>query len=407
MSMNIRPICSALLRNRTGAVLVAIQIAIALAVMVNAVYIAKQRYDRVGKPTGIDIGNIVVVSSSGFSEGYDYVAALREDLTYIRGVGEVRAATAVNAVPLSENGSATGLSNRPDDRTGGVTGSYLEVDEQGIDALGLHLVAGRGFRAEDIQPPVVNGQATSFVPQVILTRAMADEIFPHDNPLGKTIYTEFGQGATVIGIVGRMQGPWPESSFLENVFLLPRLPFSFSSAIYYIVRTQPGRRDAVAQIIESHLSTSNPNRLIDWVRPLQSFKDRSYASDHNMEIFLVTVTTALLGISCLGIFGLATFTVSTRTKQIGTRRAVGARRGDILSYFMIENALITTSGMVVGCALALAVGYWLSREYQLPRLDLYYLIAGIPVLWTIGQLAVWQPARRASAVSPSVATRTV
>ena len=72
-----------------------------------------------------------------------------------------------------------------------------------------------------------------------------------------------------------------------------------------------------------------------------------------MGIYLVAVTTLLLGISSLGIFGLATFNVSIRTKQIGTRRAVGARRRDILRYFMIENAMITTSGILVGCGLAL------------------------------------------------------
>ncbi|MFX5622564.1 FtsX-like permease family protein, partial [Acinetobacter baumannii] len=81
-----------------------------------------------------------------------------------------------------------------------------------------------------------------------------------------------------------------------------------------------------------------------------------------MEIFLIVVTALLVAISSLGIFGLATFNVSTRTKQIGTRRAVGARRSDILRYFMVENALITTAGIFLGCGLALAVGYWLSLQ---------------------------------------------
>jgi putative ABC transport system permease protein len=56
--------------------------------------------------------------------------------------------------------------------------------------------------------------------------------------------------------------------------------------------------------------------------------------------------------------------------------------------------------------MALAVGYWLSREYHLPRVDLYYLVAGVAVLWGLGTLAAWQPARRASKVSPALATRT-
>ena len=97
----------------------------------------------------------------------------------------------------------------------------------------------------------------------------------------------------------------------------------------------------------------------------------------------------------------------TRTKQIGTRRALGARRRDIIDYFLVENALITGAGILMGCLLALAAGYWLSLHYALPRLNLYYLVGGVLALWGIGQLAAWQPARRASAVPPSVATRTV
>ncbi len=97
-----RPILSALLRNRTGAVLVAIQIAIALAVLVNAVYIVKQRIDKIGRPTGMDTHNILVVSSSGFTRDFDNVAAVRNDLAYIRGVHGVIAATAVQLSPAEQ-----------------------------------------------------------------------------------------------------------------------------------------------------------------------------------------------------------------------------------------------------------------------------------------------------------------
>jgi len=403
-----RPILSALLRNRTGAVLVAVQIAIALAVLVNAVYIVKQRVDRIGRPTGMDTDNILVVSSSGFTRDYDIVGAIRDDLAYIRRVHGVIAATAVNSIPLSNAGSARTLSNHPSGSfTDGENGQYLEVDEQGIDALGLHIIAGRNFRAEEIQPPVDKGTASRFESKIIVTKAMADKLYPGQNAVGKPVYDILRNSATIIGVVERMQAAWPDYPHIDSVFFLPRLPFSFYGSMYYIVRAQPGQREAVARTVEEHLSASDPNRIIDWIRPLQRFKDRSYGGDKNMEYFLITVTAVLVAISMLGIFGLATFNVSTRTKQIGTRRAVGARRGDILRYFMVENAMITTTGILVGCALALGVGYYLSLQYKLPRLDLYYLVGGIPVLWTIGQLAVWQPARKASAVSPSVATRTV
>jgi putative ABC transport system permease protein len=404
----IRPILSALLRNRTGAVLVAFQIAIALAVLVNAVYIVKQRVDKIGRPTGMDVNNILVVSSSGFTRDYDTVGAIRDDLAYIRSIPGVIAATAINSIPLSSAGSANSLLNHPSGGfADGANGQFVEIDEQGLDALGLHMIAGRNFRAAEIQLPIDKGSASRFESEIIVTKAMADELYPGENAVGKPVYDTLRHQATIIGVVERMQSAWPWRSKVDSVFFLPRLPFSYYGAMYYIVRTQPGHSDAIARTLEGHMTASNPNRLIDWIRPLQRFKDGNYASDKNMGIFLVTVTAVLVAICMLGIFGLATFNVSTRTKQIGTRRAVGARRGDILRYFMVENAMITTTGILVGCGLALGVGYYLSLQYKLARLDLYYLVGGIPVLWTIGQLSVWQPARRASAVSPSVATRTV
>jgi putative ABC transport system permease protein len=174
-----------------------------------------------------------------------------------------------------------------------------------------------------------------------------------------------------------------------------------------MVRTVPGQRDALMRIVESQLAASNPERVINYVRPLSYFKNLSYLGDSAMEIYLLTVTGLVIAVTCLGVFALATFNVSTRTRQIGTRRAVGARRRDIVSYFLVENGLITSAGVLGGCALALATGYWLSLHYALPRLNLYYLLGGVLVLWGIGQLAAWQPARRAAAVPPSVATRTV
>ena len=143
------------------------------------------------------------------------------------------------------------------------------------------------------------------------------------------------------------------------------------------------------------------------VRSLEYVAASTYADDRAMAVYLGVVVALLLGIAALGIFGLAAFNVSTRTKQIGTRRAVGARRTDILRYFLAENWLITTVGVVVGCVLALLLGYWLSTTFELPRLNLYYLVGGVVVLWIVSLAAALRPARRASMVSPAIATRTV
>ncbi len=402
---NIRPIASALWRNRTGAMLVAIQIAIGLAVLVNAVYVVKQRVDKIGRPTGMDTANMIWVASAGFSKSFDYEASWREDIATLRALPGVKAASVMSNIPLSGGGSSNGFQSKPGEvpPKESVPGNNYDVDEQAIAALGVKLIAGRPFEAHEILPP---SETFEMSPQAIVTQTFARKLFPNDpNPLGKTFYDGLSKPITIVGIMEHMQGAWVGWDDLENVVLFPRIK-SGPTGIY-LVRTEPGRRDAVMRDIEAKLGDSNPDRLLRWVRPFDYFIRQSYLDDRNMAIFLVSVTSALLAITALGIFGLATFNVSTRIRQIGTRRAVGARRMDIVRHFLVENWMVTTAGVVAGCGAALGIGYWISVKYELPRLDLYYLVGGVLTIWVIGIVSALQPARRASTVSPAVASRTV
>ena len=406
MSLQVRPILSALLRNRTGAVLVAMQVAIALAVLVNALYIVVQRMEKMGRPTGIDIANVMVISSTGFTTRFQSVSTIQQDLAWLHSLPGVVAATPTSSIPLSDGGNNIPLVTRPAAHRG-ENYNQIEIDEQGLAALGLHLIGGRNFRRDEIQPPLTTRDAARFVPQIIVSRALGERLFPGQNPVGKRVYDPVNQTATIIGVVDPVMGSFPSHEHPDWVFFVPRYPYSFTGSTFYLVRTRPGQRAALISLVEEHLSRSNPDREIDWVRPLNYFRDLSYLADRAMSIYLSTVLALITAIACLGIFALATFNVTTRTKQIGTRRAVGARRADVVRYFLVENGLVTSAGVFLGCVLALATGYYLSVQYALPRLDLYYLVGGVLMLWAIGQLAAWQPARRAAAVSPSVATRTV
>jgi putative ABC transport system permease protein len=402
---NIRPIASALWRNRTGAILVAIQIAIGLAVLVNAVYVVKQRVELIDRPTGMDTANMIWVASAGFAKDYDYEASWREDLSTLRGLPGVKAASLFSNIPLSGGGSSSSYQSRPGQVSPKETvpGNKYDVDEQALAALGVKLIAGRPFEAHEIQPP---SETFEDAPQAIVTKAFAKKLFPDDeNFLGKTFYNGLSEPTTIVGVMEHMHGAWVGWDDLDNVVLFPRIRNGPTGI--YLVRTEPGRRDAVMVDIEAKLGDSNPGRLLRWVRPFDYFIRQSYLNDRNMAIFLVSVTSALLAITALGIFGLATFNVSTRIRQIGTRRAVGARRMDIVRHFLVENWMVTTAGIVAGCGAALGIGYWISVKYELPRLDLYYLVGGVLTIWLIGLAAALQPARRASTISPAVASRTV
>ena len=115
----------------------------------------------------------------------------------------------------------------------------------------------------------------------------------------------------------------------------------------------------------------------------------------------------LLVVTALGIVGLASFWVQQRTKQIGVRRALGATRSQILRYFQTENFLLATIGIVLGMLMAYGINQLLMDRYELPRLPALYLPVGALALWLLGQIAVFGPARRAAAVPPAVATRSV
>jgi putative ABC transport system permease protein len=102
---------------------------------------------------------------------------------------------------------------------------------------------------------------------------------------------------------------------------------------------------------------------------------------------------------------MATLWVNQRRKQIGVRRALGARKTDILRYFVTENVLITSGGVVAGLVLAVGLNQLLVSQLELPKLPVLYLAVAPVVLYLVGIAAVYAPAWRASSISPATATR--
>jgi putative ABC transport system permease protein len=347
-----------------------------------------------------------VIASTAFTERFNYEASVGEDLAYLRGLPGVVAASPADAVSLSRTGASTDLWTNAEQKGPPEAADVISMDDQGLKALGGRLIAGREFRADEIKPPLTPNNVTEFVPEVIVTQAMAEALYPRQSALGKTIYDSAGKPAAIIGIVDNMMGSASRGlDKADHVALFPRMPAA--DDLLYVVRTQPGQRDRLLAAAQTHLTNTNADRVIKYARPLDRFKRRLYLADSSMAIFLITAVGLVLVTTCLGIYGLAAFNVSTRTRQIGTRRALGARKRDIVRYFMVENGMLTAAGIILGCVLALATGRWLSSHYGLPQLNLYYLGASVPALWLIGQLSAWYPARKASDVAPSVATRTV
>lgn len=401
--MEIRPILSAMLRNKTGAILVGLQIALTLAVVVNSVSIIMTRVEKIGRPPGIDSDNLIFLQSYGFGPNYDARQTVDEDLRLMRALPGVVSASPISQIPMSGGGSATNLGPEQVREKVTINTNHFSVDEHGVESLGVKLIEGRNFTQAEIQynPDPDN---SDFVPFVILNRDAARAIFGTEHAVGKTVY-DYSHSAVVIGIMENMLGSWVGWDKLTQVALTPRI--ESGPRLRYVVRAEPGRRDALIAEIEKKLSNTNPNRAITYVRSHEYYKERSYRADSRMVAFLSVLIGLMVSVTALGIVGLASFHVNVRRKQIGTRRAVGARRVDIIRYFMVENWLLTTAGVALGSLLAFAFGQWLSSAYALPRLPPLYVAGGVVVLWILGQLAAFLPARRAAAIPPAIATRTV
>ncbi len=401
--MEIRPILSAMMRNKTGAVLIALQIAITLAIVVNATFIIYKRVEFVTRPSGMDVDNIIVFQSMGFDASYDHQATVRSDLETLRSMPGVIAVTPASSVPLSNSGSANGFQTTPELDAPDVTGNYFKVDEQGVDALGLTLSKGRAFRADEISYEEPN--SSRFADHVIITQAIADKLFPDTEALGNTLYDHLGRPAQIVGIIEHMHGSWVTWDEFEQVVLIPRIPAG--PFVRYIVRTEHGTRDALMPQIETTLSEMNRTRIIRKVRSMKDVVASSYSDDRAMASLLIGVIILLVIITALGIVGLASFSVKQRTKQIGIRRAIGARKLDIIRYFMMENWLMTTFGVILGTVLAFSFNIWLVHEFELERLDPLYVPLGVLAIWILGLVSVFGPARKAASIAPAIATRTV
>ena len=148
--MQIGPIWRAMMRNKTGAILIALQMAVTLAIMVNAISIIQERANAMQRPSGVDELNIFHLLSVGFTPDFNEEVAIREDLAAIRAMPGVVNAIQSNAIPMSGSGWSMGLQVERGAEIEGTGLAVYFVDEHGLDTYGLKLVAGENFAETDI-----------------------------------------------------------------------------------------------------------------------------------------------------------------------------------------------------------------------------------------------------------------
>jgi putative ABC transport system permease protein len=401
--MDIDQIIATLRHSKMGAILLALQIALTLAIVCNSLSIIQQRLARSQRITGIDEANIFVLDNQWVGENSDLRARIHADLAALRAIPGVVDAVAVQSYPL-RGGESGWVFLRPEQKQPSTWTGYYMVDSHGLNTFGARLVEGRWFSADEIGSMEV-GKPDA--PQIaVVTRNLANTLFPDGDALGKQFYyVKFPM--RIVGIVDSLQASveplsWGEK-FVENSILAPMQ--LINNKLAFVVRTQGGQLETVMRAAPAALFAISRARVVDNVHPFAEVRAQAYHEARASSMIFGIVSALLLTVTALGIIGLTSYWVSQRRRQIGVRRALGASRGDILRYFHTENLLIAGTGAVLGMGTGLAINLWLADIMQLAPVSIGFLALGAVIVFVLSQAAVVWPALRAASVPPASAAR--
>ena len=405
------PILAAMRRNALASTLIAVQIALTLAILSNALFIIHERLVSMARPSGVDESQLFAIQNQWVGEPHDVAARAETDLAALRALPSVVDAYVTNAYPLSGVLFIVPVTLHPDDKSSNrLVGMYFG-DSHTLRTLGLRLIVGRNFSADDVQN--LSGALDSHRPPggIMVSQQLADSLAPKGNVIGRqlTVRALGVFSAPIVAVVQDLQvaGVHPPG-FLhllgdESVLISYR---DTAAGSYYVVRAQSAPQlGSLMRAATARLYAVNGLRVVGRVESMSDARQRAYRGDRGQAVMLATVSAILLAMTGWGIVGLTSCWVNQRRRHIGIRRAMGATPAAIVYYFQTENLLIAAAGVAAGVGLAIAANLWMISRFQMDRLDYRYVLLGAVVVLALGQLATLWPALRAASVPPAEAAR--
>jgi putative ABC transport system permease protein len=415
--MSLRTILAPLRRHGLMPGLVFLQVALACAILCNVFFLAWQRLEPMLAPSGVDADNLILIDNLAPVHGIWSAAESQEAERVLRNVPGVRDASSALGLPMV---SIVSMDFNAQGPTKSAVGVNVYMGNGLIDTLGLQLVAGRDFLPGEYRPFGVgagDGNWDTGISQpVIITQALADKLFGTAQPLGALLHDpsdKDGHGYQVVGVVKhllRNELTLATDGRADYTVLLAR-NIGNTAMLSYAIRVDPTMHEVamrgVKQAVKRQFgerTENGPQALVEWYKDR---RDEALKSSRATLWLLLGLVVAIIIVTLAGIMGLTGFWVQQRIRQIGVHRALGARRIDILRYFLGENVLIVGAGVFLGMGLAYLGNAMLMRYYELPHLPWTYLPIGAVAMLLIGQLSALAPAMRAAAVPPVVATRSL
>lgn len=405
---NLGPILSSLTRHRTTAALLSITVAVTVALVSNALHLTGMRLTTLLKnPVQPETEVLTFMVRPMGQPGDLYATTTERDLLALRAIPGVKAATHVNQVPYGRsNWGMDGVRRGLNDNELGLHVSEYLGGPQFLEALGLRMAEGRDFTPDEFRElATIVREKDIRIAGALVNREVAAKLFPGESPVGKTILVNRDNRVSVLGVVDNLIPSNPKQRKPDEQFAIVLPATTDYSMGFYVLRIQPAQREAIVKQLEPVLMGVDTRRKLTNISTLAEAHSDYDSDDRQMAWLMAGVIAALLAVTGAGIVGLASFWVQQRHRMIGTRRALGATRGDIVRYFLTENFLLTTGGLALGMLGAYALSMVLMRHWALPALPWFYLPLGAVVMWLLGLAAVFAPAWRAANLPPVAALR--
>jgi predicted permease len=263
--------------------------------------------------------------------------------------------------------------------------------------LGMTLLRGRDFSTADTK---------SATPAVIISNRTAQAMWPNQDPIGKrlSVRSERGPFLTVIGVASDVMLGGPTEAKRSTVYL-PQSQYPETKALTLLVRTT-GEPEPLADALRREIRRMDPNLPVFNVRTMAEYKRQKLADRMNGVTILGGFGALALLLASIGVYGVMTFSVIQRTKEIGIRVALGAQRSDVVSLFVNRAMRLTLIGIAVGMSLSFALSRLLQGMlFGLTPTDGATFFGVAALLGGVALLASWLPARRAARVDPMTALR--
>lgn len=384
-------------RGRTRSALVIAEVGLSLTLLIGSGLLVKSFARLMDVDPGFDPDRLLTFSL-GLPSSTDpahQLAFYQQVLQGLQALPAAKSAGAVSRLPL-----AGGNSSRSFNASGSANEYTADVRVSTADyfrAMGIPLLKGRSFSESDLG---------SSINVAIINDALARSVFPGQDPIGKLL-TNFGPDhltLQIVGVVGNVRhvgldtAPHPEIYQMLGQAQWPSMYVAIRSATSYAASLTSAAQNAVWSV--------NKDVPLANVRTMQEVIANS-VQRRKFSMLLLTIFAAVaMMLAAIGLYGVMSYSVAQRTKEIGIRMALGARRPDVLALVVKQGMALVAIGIATGFLLALGMTRLISGMlFGITATDPLTFVGVAALLGSVAFLASYLPARRASKVEPMVALR--